>query len=340
MLVHNLIFYPGGKRDFYEHMKPYFPRDMRIFVEPFFGGGSTSLGVLSDPDFNKLEGVVASELAPEVFSLWKGVRDYPNEVIETIDQFWRSYCPHVIEANTFNGVVTPHTKALGNIDEYLSKLSDEEYNKSELKYQLQVYEQAVEEGKRFWEWATTVDTSTLNLVQRATRTYLINRTSFSGLGDSGSMSRVKLVQFSLSKPVEDIPYTSNLLQRVEIFNQSYTETFKWVNENPNGVFVFLDPPYFKQEGSGLYGRNGDTHLGFNHEEFARLTKELKAPWFVTYDDSIKVRKMFEGCHIKNFRLPRGYTLAGKTAENALDGEELFIANFKLETDSFDNMSLL
>ena len=33
---------------------------------------------------------------------------------------------------------------------------------------------------------------------------------------------------------------------------------------------------------------------FPHEKFAEVTKNTNCKWFITYDDSIKVRKMFRG----------------------------------------------
>ena len=117
---------------------------------------------------------------------------------------------------------------------------------------------------------------------------------------------------------------------------------KYGNEgNVNDNFIFLDPPYAKQEDSGLYGKNGSTHKGFPHQHFADFTKAMKCPWFITYDDSVIVRKLFQGktalgtpCYFKTFKTI--YTMAGKTAEDALAGEELFIANYDINNDNIED----
>lgn len=84
-------------------------------------------------------------------------------------------------------------------------------------------------------------------------------------------------------------------------------------------------------------REGSTHHGFPHQHFADYTKALPYKWFVTYDDSVIVRQLFKGntyfgepCLFRPFTIPGGYTMAGKTAEDALAGEELFIANYDID----------
>ena len=48
---------------------------------------------------------------------------------------------------------------------------------------------------------------------------------------------------------------------------------------------------------------------------------------MTYDDSIAIRKWYdkEGIYLEPFKLT--YTMAGKTATDALAGEELLISNY-------------
>ena len=172
---------------------------------------------------------------------------------------------------------------------------------------------------------------------------LVNKISFSGMGDAGSMSKDQFCDFRLDK-LKGVYDTSKLLQRIELYNVSFEDTMKYGNASPNDSFIFLDPPYAKQESSGLYGKGGNTHKGFPHEHFAEFTKKMLCKWFMTYDDSVIVRKLFSGTTALNdrvymvpFTIPGGYTMAGKTAEDALAGEELFLANYNIENadDFFD-----
>ena len=104
-------------------------------------------------------------------------------------------------------------------------------------------------------WAESIDCSTLSIPERAARIFLVNKVSFSGMGDSGSLSKDQFCAFRLDK-LESIKKASPLLQRVEIYNVSFKETMKYAHDKPEKTFIFLDPPYYKQEGSGLYGRGG------------------------------------------------------------------------------------
>lgn len=323
-----VISYPGAKWRFYPHMVEYFPVDMETFIEPFLGGGSVTLSVADDPRFTKLTRMIAGDLAPEQWAFWTGVKESPQDVMEIAEKWFREKCPHQLEMaeNSIDGA---------QMRVYLADES-KEVEDLNLKSNIELYEEAIKEGTEFWEWAESVDCSTLSIPERAARIFLVNKISFSGMGDSGSLSKDQYCAFRLDK-LDSIKKASPLLQKVEIYNVSFEETMKYANEKPDKTFIFLDPPYYKQEGSGLYGRGGDTHRGFPHEKFAEVTKSMPCKWFVTYDDSVKVRKMFRGstvdggkCYILPFKIPGGYTMAGKTAEDALAGEEVFIANYDIK----------
>ena len=301
-----VISYPGAKWRFWEYIKPHIPRDIKDWREPFFGGGSMSLSIADDPDFN-LERMVVGDLAPEIWAMWTGIRDYAPDVKELAINMLNKNCPT--------------QKIVQDIDS-----DDPQYT--------EMYNKMVEEGRAFWKWAETVDCSTLSIPERAARTFVVNKISFSGMGDSGSISKDQLLKVNIEKATDRILAAQPLLQRMEIYNQSFEKTMADVD--PEKTFVFLDPPYYKQEASGLYGRGGDTHRGFPHETFAEVTRNTNCRWFITYDDSVKVRRMFRGkpvygkkCYLLPFTIPGGYTLAGKTSEDALAGEELFIANYDI-----------
>ena len=63
---------------------------------------------------------------------------------------------------------------------------------------------------------------------------------------------------------------------------------------------------------------------------------MRCKWFMTYDDSVVVRKLFQGktilgedVYIKPYKTV--YTMAEKCAEDALSGEELFLSNYDINT---------
>lgn len=338
-----VISYPGAKWRFYQHMVNYFPLDMEVFIEPFFGGGSVTLSVADDPRFTKLERMIGGELYTEMWALWEGIKKNPDAIIEIATDWMKKSCPHqeqIHNTGFIGGEARKYLKG-GEFENYLQSELFTEQQKSDITNLIQLYNIACEEAQIFWNWTQSVDTSLLSLEQRAARMILVNKISFSSMGDAGSLSKDQFCDFTLSK-LNSIYDANKLLQRVELYNCSFEDTMKLYEANPDKTFIFLDPPYAKQESSGLYGKGGSTHKGFPHQHFADYTKSIPCKWFITYDDSVLVRKMFSGLtkdnntiYIKPFKIPGGYTMAGKTAEDALQGEELFIANYDIVNEDCD-----
>ena len=308
MSLRPVIPYPGAKWRVWDKIKPLIPRDIKDWREPFLGGASISLLVANDMEFN-LERMLVGDLATEVWAFWKGCRDYADEVVYTINNYMKESMPAKLEL------------------ERLGK-DNESYGTT--------YNKAIDEAKKFWDWSQSVDCDTLSLPERAARMYLVAKMSFSGMGDSGTLSIDNFIKFKTDR-VKDILNVQPLLKKMEIRNCSYEETMSDVDSSK--TFIFLDPPYISQEKSGLYGRNGSTHKGFPHKDFAKFVRELDCRWLMTLDDSIKARRLYRGFNIKPFKF--SYTLAGKKSEDALAGEEIFIANYDIdENTSYDLMDLL
>lgn len=367
-MVQPVVSYPGAKNKFIKDgMLDYFPTDMKIFVEPFLGGASVSLNVAADERFTQLERMIAGDLYTEMWAMWSGIKKDPAAVEEIATKWFKEACPHQEEVhnNGFNGNKARafmedgiHSDYLifKELDKYesLKDIPDElknhkdfgKFTSSDVKRieeQLELYKLACEEGQKFWDWSQSVDTNQMTLEERAARMILVNKISFSGMGDSGSLSKDQFCDFTLDK-LKVMYEASKLLQRIELCNVSFEETMKYGNiGNPDDVFIFLDPPYLAQENSGLYGRGGSTHQGFPHQKFAETTRALKCRWFMTYDDSVGVRRLFAGktddgkeIILKPYRTV--YTMAGKTAEDALAGEELFISNMNInDTDEDEEL---
>ena len=358
-----VVSYPGAKWRFYPHMVDYFPLDMKVFIEPFFGGGSVSLSVADDPRFTKLERMIGGDLYTEMWSLWQGIKTDPAAVEEIATKWFTEMCPHQKEIHN-SGFVGGEARIwlpggenenfetsniFGAINDNMTDAEKKdmltyiESERQKVRDKIALYNLACKEGQDFWNWSQTVDTSQMTTEERAARMILVNKISFSGMGDAGSLSKDQFCDFTLDK-LKVMYDAHKLLQRVELYNVSFEDTMKYGNEgNPEDNFIFLDPPYAAQESSGLYGKGGNTHKGFPHEKFAEFTKSMKCKWFVTYDDSTYVRRLFAGktvdgkdINIVPFKIPGGYTMAGKTAEDALDGEEVFIHNMNMDDEFTDD----
>lgn len=308
MAIRSPLRYPGGKHKALPLILPLIPDDIEDWREPFFGGGSVTLGYLQSNKYTAKR-LIVGDLSSEIWAFWQGVKTSADEAADIAKQW-------VLEK-------VPLKFKLEQMYE-----NDNDY--------LKVYNDAIEEAKEFWEFLTTIDCNKLSLPERAARTFIVNRISFSGMGDSGTLSKEQFLDFKLSD-IKKMAEVAPLLQKVEILHASFEETM--VDVDKDKTFIFLDPPYIAQEKSGLYGKDGDTHYGFPHEELANLCRSLECKWLMTLDDSVKARRLYRWANIETFKIV--YTLAGKTSEDSLAGEEIFIANYNISSDaSYDDIASL
>ena len=190
-----VIRYPGAKWRFYEHIKPYISRDTKVWIEPFFGGGSMSLSIADDPDF-KLERMIGGDLAPEIWAMWTGIRNNSQAVVEISKQWLLQGIPHLKELQNLGidtDMMIKYTGEKAENFETSEKLSD--FQKGTIRNNLSLFSIVMEEAKLLWKQCAEIDCSQLSIEQRAARTFLVNKLSFSGIGDSGSLSRNKVCDF-------------------------------------------------------------------------------------------------------------------------------------------------
>jgi DNA adenine methylase len=97
------------------------------------------------------------------------------------------------------------------------------------------------------------------------------------------------------------------------------------------MFIFfLDSPYYSATKSRLYGKNGNLHINFDHEKFAKNIKQCSHKWLITYDDSPKIRERFKFARIHRFKLQYG------VHNKAVKGKGLIITNYELPSDLIQN----
>jgi len=89
------------------------------------------------------------------------------------------------------------------------------------------------------------------------------------------------------------------------------------------VFVLLDLPYKIKD--VLYGKGGDMHSGFSHEEFVEACKNCNHNWQITYNEHPWLRDEFKDYTMENFEFT--YSLAHRPDSNKNKKEELLIYNY-------------
>jgi DNA adenine methylase len=134
-----------------------------------------------------------------------------------------------------------------------------------------------------------------NILQQAIQYFVINRCSFSGSTLSGGFSeeasRKRFTQSSINK-IEALDFTN-----IEIYNEDFYDFINTyipalTEAQPSKSLLFLDPPYYLESKSKLYGNNGDLHEGFNHNLLFELLNSKKN-WVLTYNNCEYIRNLYK-----------------------------------------------
>jgi DNA adenine methylase len=120
--------------------------------------------------------------------------------------------------------------------------------------------------------------------------FAINRSSFSGATLSGGFSQ----------QAADGRFNENSIKRLENFEApnlkvgflSFEESIVLHEKE----FLYLDPPYFLEEKSKLYGKNGDMHEGFDHKLLHSLLTN-RQNWLLSYNDCEFIREHYSDYEI-------------------------------------------
>ena len=166
------------------------------------------------------------------------------------------------------------------------------------------------------------DRDMLSEFQRAVRFFILNRITFSGIVDSGGYSQSAYEKRFTDSSIERVKNICPYLSGVKITNGDYINA---LFQEGDGVFIFLDPPYWKATESRLYGVRGTLHTAFDHEQFAENMRKCSHKWLITYDDSPAIRELFNFAEIQEWTLQYGMNNYRK--ESAAKGQELFIKNY-------------
>ncbi len=129
--------------------------------------------------------------------------------------------------------------------------------------------------------------------ERAINFFILNRISFSGLTTSGGYSKDAFNNRFTASSIEKIVNLEHILQTVVITHGDYSNL---LNGNKNDVLIYLDPPYFKNKDSKLYGKNGDLHINFDHNKFYEGLIKCQHNLLITYDYSTRNIKKFQKCN--------------------------------------------
>jgi len=123
--------------------------------------------------------------------------------------------------------------------------------------------------------------------ENAARFYAINRSSFSGATFSGGWS----------KRAAYARFTDSSIDRIKKFKEPNLSVecadFKESLSKHPDAFLYLDPPYWLGEDKNtLYGDNGSTHAGFDHQGLYDILSQ-RTGWVLSYNNCEEIRELYK-----------------------------------------------
>jgi DNA adenine methylase len=127
-----------------------------------------------------------------------------------------------------------------------------------------------------------------NKLNQSIMYFIINRCSFSGATLSGGFSLEASKKRFTKSSIDKI---NNLeLSSYDIYNLDFEE---FINNNQDEKnLLFLDPPYYLEKTSTLYGNNGDMHDTFEHDKLYKCLSKKKN-WFMTYNNCNYIKNLYK-----------------------------------------------
>jgi DNA adenine methylase len=188
-------------------------------------------------------------------------------------------------------------------------------NKDELINIIKEYKNNNITKELFNEFRKQIITMDNNILQ-ASYYFIINRCSFSGATLSGGFSHESSIKRFTNNSINNLQNIN--LNNIEFYNKDFTN---FINENykENEQILFLDPPYYLEKNSKLYGNKGDLHENFNHELLFDTIKE-KNNWILCYNNCDFIKEIYKNYKIIDVNWSYGMNTSKKS-------NEILIINF-------------
>lgn len=166
---------------------------------------------------------------------------------------------------------------------------------------------------------------------KASHFFISNKTSFSGLNNNYS-SQAYDRNFSI-RCINKIQDISNVIQNVNFINSDFVNLDDVITDIKD-YFIYLDPPYFGNKKTGLYGENGVLHKNFDHEAlFQWVEKHSKDNLImISYDDTPYIRELYKHYNIYTFDFV--YSMTNTGGNQCKTGKEIVITNYDVDSHCF------
>ena len=171
-----------------------------------------------------------------------------------------------------------------------------------------------------------INSSDCTPLDRAVAFYIVNKCSFSGLTESSSFSAQASDSNFSFRGIEKLPEYSEIISDWRITNNSYD--YLMIEDLHDGIFMYLDPPYDIKD--NLYGKKGEMHKRFDHDQFAHNCDLHSMDMMVSYNSTQLIRDRFKGWAAAEFDLTYTMRSVGEYMRDQQQRKELLLLNYGTE----------
>jgi DNA adenine methylase len=251
----------GGKSQIIEQIIENMPRDIDNYHEPFVGGGSVLLAILSTGDITITGTITAMDINSNLINVYQCIQSYPSELWHSLSRHISTYlqCPKVKTGNRNPICVEEAVECQESYYYWMrSQFNQRLCRNSEVHHESGAVAKQVTEEM---------------CIESAALFIMLNKTGFRGLyresknGFNVAFGNYKNPRILTREVLMDV---SRLIQNV-VFKH---EDFSVLPELSTNSVVYIDPPYAPENATSFVGYTKD---GFGrHKELFELIDGLSS----------------------------------------------------------------
>lgn len=243
-----ILKWVGGKTQIISKIMSKFPKKINNYHEPFVGGGSVLIALLSYIQSNMIDvqgKIYASDNNKNLINLYKSIQQQPTGLLAEVNKIVEEYSR--ADGTTINRNPTSINEALSSPESYYYYIRS-----------------------RFNQMThATSSAQTQSSLEASAMFLFLNKTCFRGMYREGPNGyNVPFGNYKNNTIVDEehLLYVSSLIQDVIFQCNSFTTSIATSNIE-EGDFVYLDPPYAPETEKSFVGYTSD---GFDLEQHTTL----------------------------------------------------------------------